>query len=251
VGGALLRARRRSWPALGFAFREPLRGEERRRDGGIDVDHREWGAGLEHGVQRRLPVAAPTVADRGGDSHDQGRHEPGDHRGEGTFPTREHEVDLRPIRLQPMHGGEETMKSGDTHIVRPDDVDAELEEDGSRLFREWDIARSRGEDRRHAVAVSPAERPGKADDTAAGEEPKARTGPARGAPRLECPELCPRGPRNEGAQMAFGKGANDAEQVLHAFSLAQDHLGNPDPTCPVSVETRVVPDVQRLSFRTG
>jgi hypothetical protein len=76
---------------------------------------------LEHGREGGLAPATPAISDRGGYPHDGGSDEPGQDGRERSFPTGEHEVDVRPMGFEPSHGTEKTVEARDADVVGGED----------------------------------------------------------------------------------------------------------------------------------
>ncbi len=137
------------------------------------------------------------------------------------------------------------MEPGNAHVVRPDDLDPELEEDGPRLLRERNVARAPREDRNDPSTVLRTERPGDPNEAVFGQklEGTARAGP--GTPRPKRSELSRCRPRDERSEPPLVQDPHNAEQMVDALALAEDDLGDADPPGPVPVQLREMSDPKR------
>jgi len=221
-----------------------LSDEERRRDGGIDVDDGERGAGLEHRAQRRLAAAATAVTDGRGNAHDRGRNEPRDHRRESAFPSREYQVDLGMVGLESVNRRQEPVKARHSDVVLTYDPNPEFPQNGTRFLGEGHVAGPRGDDGRHAPAIAWPEGPRESHGTTPGEELE-RPPVARGRqPRAERPKLCGGRARDERTRSPGRERSENLEQVVDALAFPKDDLGNPDPPGAVAVQLCEVPDAK-------
>src|SRR5208283_2321644 len=152
------------------------------------------------------------------------------------FPAGEDEIDLGLPLLEPVDDREQPVETRDADVVRPNDPNPELEQDGPRLLRQHHVARAAGQDRHYPSAVARTERADEPNDPVVGEELQTRPGPGSGTPGPQRTELSGRGSRDERPELAIGERFEDAEQLVHALALPENDLGNSDPTSAVPVQ---------------
>lgn len=227
------------------SFDEPLRREQGRRNGGVDVDDGHGGAGLQHRVESGLSASAPSVAHRGGNAYHRGWNEPGDDRGQGPFPSCEDEVDFRTTRFGPPNGRKEPVEPRDAHVVRSDDANPQRQKDSPCFLGERHVAGARGEDGDDAASISSAERARDPNQTAVGQESHPGMRPRGGLPGSEGATLGRGRPGNERSEVPFGEGFHDLEKVVDALSFPKNDLGYSRPTRPFPVQPSKVLDPKR------
>jgi hypothetical protein len=213
--------------------------EQGRGYGAVDVHDRDRRTGLEHRVQGGFSVPTAPIPDRGGDAHDGGADQSREYGGKRALPTGEREVDLGTGAFEHPDCPQQSVKTSDPDVVRRYDVDPELLEHDSRLFRERDVAGAGGHEAHRSGAKLSAEWPGESNEAAVGEEANRQPVAFH---EFEGASLRRSGPRDQCARAGRAERTEDTEQVVHRLALPEHDLRNADPSRSVPVEPREVGD---------
>jgi hypothetical protein len=138
------------------------------------------------------------------------------------------------------------MQSGHSDVVRAHDVDPELDKNGVCFLGEGHVTRSGRDEPDGSLSIRRSKRTRQSDDASAGEEADGKSGSLGG---LESATLAAGRPRNQGSVAVGREGSHDAEQVLDALALRQDHLRDPDPPRSIPVEPCIASDHEFAGFR--
>ena len=221
------------------AFGEPLGREQSGRDRGVDVHDGDRSAGLEHRTEGGFAATAPAVPDGGGYADHRSPHKTRDDGRERSFAPGEDEVDLRAPGLETLQRTEQPMDPGDPHIVRPHGADPKLRKNRTRLFGKHHVARAGRNESDRAGPVLGTQRPRETEKPAVRES--TYTQPSR-TRRRERTQLGRGGVGHERALPAVGQPPEDPKKLLDGLPLPEDHLGDPDASGPVPIESRVLPN---------
>ena len=125
------------------------------------------------------------------------------------------------------------MEAGDADVVGGFGRDAQLLQQCASLLRQRNVARSGREDPHDTATVTSAQRALHPDQATAGEETKRHSGVRL---TMQGPKLGNRWTGDQRTQTRGAEAPKDLHEVLDRLSLAENYLGNPDPTGSVPVD---------------